>query len=298
MGANMTNISIFKSKTGETEVLKAYDELIKLWGVPYEERKILTTFGETHVMVCGPKDGKPVVMLHGMTGNSSFWYATIPSLKSFRIFCIDTVGDFGKSKVKIPLKTEEDCVSWMDQVFEQLSLQRFSLIGHSMGGWLSLNYARHRSEKVRELILLAPIASFKSVPFLKLAWYIYPAMLFPSFKRIQKGWQWFCAKGYQIHPAVLNQAIASYTHCRMLLSAMPKNYAKEDLEMVKMPVLFLVGEEEKIYKPTKVVAAVKEKLPQAVTKIIPQSGHLLIAEQPDKVNNEIRHFLSGRDKLS
>ncbi|MCM3767584.1 alpha/beta fold hydrolase [Neobacillus niacini] len=246
--------------------------------------------------MCGPKDGIPVVMLHGMTGNSSFWYQNITALQTYRVYCIDTLGDFGKSLVQTPLKTEEDCILWLDEVFTGLGIDNVHLIGHSMGGWLSLTYARKRQENLRKLVLIAPVASILPIPFLKLAWFIYPSMLFPSEKRIKRGWQWFCAKGYDIHPIVMQQIITAYKHCKPLLAAIPKNFSKEELGDVKIPVLFIVGEEEKIYRANKAAKTMKEKIPHAETTIIPNSGHLLITEQADRVNEAIVGFLRGKLK--
>ncbi|MBS4200789.1 alpha/beta hydrolase [Bacillus sp. FJAT-49732] len=282
-----TKLSIFKSKTGEEEFLKSYEEVMNLWKVAYEEVKIPTKFGETHVIISGPKDGVPVVMLHGMTGNSSFWYLNITALQSYRVYCIDTLGDFGKSLVQTPLKTEEDCVIWLDEVLKGLG----NLIGHSMGGWLSLTYARKRQENLKKLILIAPVASILPIPFIKLLRYIYPAMLFPSEKRIRKGWEWFCAKGNDIHPMVMQQVITAYKQCKPLLAVIPKNFSKEELSGLKIPALFMVGDEEKIYRANKAINTIKEKIPHVETTIIQNSGHLLIAEQATKVNKAIVDFL-------
>ncbi|RST72798.1 alpha/beta hydrolase [Siminovitchia acidinfaciens] len=286
-----SNLSIFKSKTGEEEFLKSYDEVMKLWEVAYEEVKIPTQFGETHVIISGPKDGIPIVMLHGMTGNSSFWYQNITALQTYRVYCIDTLGDFGKSLVQAPLKTEEDCVLWLDEVFNGLGIHNIHLIGHSMGGWLSLNYARKRQENLRKLVLIAPVASILPIPFIKLAWYIYPSMLFPSEKRIKKGWKWFCAKGNDIHPIIMQQIITAYKQCRPLLAVIPKSFPKEELSGLKIPILFIVGDEEKIYRANKARKTIKEKIPHVETTIIPNCGHLLITEQATKVNKAIVDFL-------
>ena len=69
--------------------------------------------------------------------------------------------------MQAPLKTEEDCVLWLDEVFKGLGIQNIHLIGHSMGGWLSLTYAKNRQENLKRLILIAPVASILPTSFYK-----------------------------------------------------------------------------------------------------------------------------------
>ena len=61
--------SAFKTPEGEAAYLAAYDAAMKLWPVPYEEMDIPTRFGMTHVVVSGPKDAPPLVLLARILGD-------------------------------------------------------------------------------------------------------------------------------------------------------------------------------------------------------------------------------------
>ena len=65
----MSHRSAFKTPEGEAAYLAAYDAAMKLWPVPYEEMEIPSRFGTTHVIVSGPKDAPPLVLLHGYMGD-------------------------------------------------------------------------------------------------------------------------------------------------------------------------------------------------------------------------------------
>lgn len=60
----MSHPSAFKTLEGEARYLAAYDAALKLWPVPYDEIDISTRFGRTHVVVSGPNDAPPLVLLH------------------------------------------------------------------------------------------------------------------------------------------------------------------------------------------------------------------------------------------
>jgi hypothetical protein len=66
----MSRESAFKTPEGEAAYLAAYDAALKLWPVPYDEIDIPTRFGTTHVVVSGPKDAPPLVLLHGYMATS------------------------------------------------------------------------------------------------------------------------------------------------------------------------------------------------------------------------------------
>ncbi|HZG86540.1 alpha/beta hydrolase [Paenibacillus sp.] len=287
--------TIFKTEAGRERFLAAYDETMKLWNVPYETFEIETEYGDCHIIASGPHDAPPVVLFHGMTGNSSLWYETVAALQSFRTYCIDAPGDLGKSRVKRLIKTPQDAVAWIDQVLDRLGLASAHFIGHSMGGWLSATYVLARPERVRRLALVAPVATFLPVPFWKLLRYIYPALLRPSPERIRKAWSIFAASGYVYPAAVMDMIICAYTHCRPLLPVIPRVYPASAWNAVRHPVLFLVGDEESIYDAKRAAARISAALPQAIVSIVPGAGHVLTVERPETVGRELTAFLGAAD---
>lgn len=106
-------LPVFKSDAGLRLFMDAYERVMEHWPVPHETMEVQTDYGDCHVIACGPKQGEPVVMFHGMTSNSSLWYPTIEALSGFRVYCVDTPGDFGKSKAAKKIQTPEDAICWM-----------------------------------------------------------------------------------------------------------------------------------------------------------------------------------------
>lgn len=285
-------LSIFKTPAGETAFQKAYAANLRTWSTPHETFYVPTEFGATHVIASGPPEGEPIVLLHGMTGNSTLWEPTLPALSGYRTYCIDTVGDLGRSRVAKAIRTRADAAAWLDQVITGLPLTGApTLVGHSMGGWLSLNYAVTHPERINRLVLLAPVASFARIPLLTML-PIYLAMLLPTPARVQRAWDRFLAPGNHLPPLVMEMITAAYIHCRPQLAVIPGAFPAAELARITVPVLFLVGDAETIYPAEQIVGKVRAVLPQAVTQIIPGAGHCLTAEQPRLVNEAIQTELT------
>jgi len=75
----------------------------------------------------------------------------------------------------------------------------------------------------------------------------------------------------------------------------PTVLSDEDLGNLEMPVLFLVGENEKRYAAEEALARLENVTPYVHTKIIPGAGHDLTIVQVDMVNRMILDFLEKKE---
>ena len=73
----MSHASAFKTPRGEAAYLAAYKAAMNLWPVSYEEIEIPSRFGIAHVIVSGPKNASPLVLLHGYMATSTMWAPNI-----------------------------------------------------------------------------------------------------------------------------------------------------------------------------------------------------------------------------
>ena len=159
----MTSTSAFKTPEGEAAFLAAYDAVMRLWPVRYEEIEIPTQFGVTHVVISGPKDALPLVLLHGQCGTLTMWAPNVADFsKDHRVYAIDVMGQPGKSipDPEAPIRDSAGLVAWLSETLDGLNLDRIVLAGVSYGGWLALSFAMTSPERVRKLVLLSPVGSF------------------------------------------------------------------------------------------------------------------------------------------
>ena len=112
--------------------------------------------------------GTPVIMIHGIAASLHDWDELIPDLTKhgYASYALDLLGHGDSPKPN--LRTYQ-----MDWVFEHFVNWMQSLhlsepaiiIGHSLGGYLALEYARRASASTRGLILVNPFYSRSQLPF-------------------------------------------------------------------------------------------------------------------------------------
>ena len=102
--------------------------------------------------------GENIVFLHGILGSHRYWDGVAADLsQSHRLILLDLLG-FGKSpKPKVEYTVVEH-IKKIDQALNSAlgTNQKFSIVGHSMGAILTLNYAISHPNQVQKLILINP----------------------------------------------------------------------------------------------------------------------------------------------
>ena len=99
-------------------------------------------------------DGKEIlVMLHGFMENLSIWSDLEKKLsQDFTLLKIDLPGH-GKSEMVAETQTMEIMANEVNKVLEHENLEKIHLLGHSMGGYVSLAFAEKYPEKIKSLTL-------------------------------------------------------------------------------------------------------------------------------------------------
>jgi len=147
----------FKSEAGRREVLARYEAALADWPVPYEALRVPTRHGETFVLASGPADAPPVVLLHGAQTNAISWALDIATWAAdHRVYAVDTIGEAGRSADTRPDLASDAHALWLDDLLAGLDLERAVFVGISLGGWMTLDYAIRRPERVTAMSLLCP----------------------------------------------------------------------------------------------------------------------------------------------
>lgn len=284
-------LPIFSTPENRAKYLAAYEAMFALWKVPYDCIEVKTGYGSTHINVSGPGDGYPLVLLHAAGLTSTVWFANIAELSAHhRVYAVDVIGDAGKSVADRLMMKRADYAHWLKEVFDGLNIEQGYLLGHSYGGWLTLNMALAYPERLRKTVLLAPAASFRPLGFItKLMLYLGEFKIHPPARSIL---QVAAAKGTVLEETFIHHIEMVTRYCRPA-SMYPTVYTDAELKQIDLPALLLIGAGEKIYNPKKAIERAQRWMPGLTTEIIPDSGHLLVMDQPEIINARILKFLSG-----
>jgi pimeloyl-ACP methyl ester carboxylesterase len=106
-------------------------------------------------------EGQPIILIHGVAASRYDWTSLIPALANagFQAYALDLPGHGDSDKPDDPNQYHVEIYhnrlqEWIDAL--KLNLPPI-LIGHSLGGYLSLVYANRYREKIAGLILIDPL---------------------------------------------------------------------------------------------------------------------------------------------
>jgi len=245
--------------------------------------------------------GEPLVLIHGWSFDTRCWDSQFDVFaKDYRVLRYDLRG-FGRSALPDTGKSyshTEDLISLLDY----LNIKEAHILGHSFGGKIAFDFIFNYPERTISLIL--PDAAM-DVPGLKLpedvfAWIrdTWKTGREKSIKEAKKIW----INGPPFKPAMNNplsallvkQMIEDYSGWHWANND-PCNYpalfSPERLKEIKVPTLILVGElNPKIYHEW---ADIQHKnILNSKKEIVPNAGHALNIENPEKFNEFVLRFLS------
>ena len=115
--------------------------------------KEVTVFGQKiHYVEAG--SGPNVILLHGLGGSTQAWQFNIgPLAEKFHVFVPDQIG-FGKSDKPLVNYRIRTYVDFLDQFCKQLKIERATLVGNSMGGWIAAAFTAAFPDRVDKLVLV------------------------------------------------------------------------------------------------------------------------------------------------
>ncbi len=115
------------------------------------ERKQVEILGQKIYYTEAGSAGPTVILLHGLGGDATNWAFTIPALaKNYRVLAPDQIG-FGQSDKPMLNYRVGTYVEFLERFYQKLGITKATLVGNSLGGWISMAFTLAHPDKVEKL---------------------------------------------------------------------------------------------------------------------------------------------------
>ncbi|GLW49415.1 lysophospholipase [Streptomyces sp. NBRC 14336] len=231
-------------------------------------------------------DAVPVVFVHGTRFSAGQWSMQIAALQDeFPVAAIDLPGHGKRSAEPWSLRGASEVIA---AAVDSLGHGPALIVGHSLGGYASLDFARHHPDRVRGLILAGASASTRG---LRTAPYRWVAGLVPRIPvdRLTKWNDRLLRRLYP--PEVVEATIRSGYAFHALPAAWGEVLGRFDagsMRFVQAPVLILNGEKDTLFRADE--AEFARAHPHARVELVPRAGHLVNFDAPGAFTDAVRRF--------
>lgn len=245
-----------------------------------------------------PGDGPPVLLVHGFLSSRAHW---LPNLDALRTVCTPVVVElYGHGRS--PVAAEPTPAAYVEE-FERLrrehGVERWSVVGQSLGGALCLGYTLARPERVERVVITNSASAFATDEWVE-------QMLSDAERqasRIEAAGRRFLdthpmhpSRGRRTPDRVRDELIADYDlHEPAGIAALvrhtaPTSSVRAHASAIDVPVLLTVGVGEKSFEPSRRFAT--ETIPD-LTVVELAAGHNVNLHDVEGWNTAVCEFLAS-----
>ena len=289
MMSHQEKTSIYFTPEVHARMMAIYDAKLAQWPMPYETSYVNTNYGKVHVIISGPENSPPVLLLNAGQMAGWSWKPNIGALnESYRTFAIDTIGEPGKSELSDINHFPQNGVQWSNLLVEitnKLNIEKAFVVGASNGGFLALNYAIYHPERIEKIALLGAMGLTPSTNenIMRITF----SQMFPL-KLVQDNtilWS------FGDDPELRSQIDEWF---RLVFQTAPQQsppitMKAAELQQVSVPTLAVLGTEDHLMGDLGAVRELASNVP-GIEIVEIEASHLMGMEKPETCNQLILDF--------
>lgn len=266
----------------------------------------MSALAQTAVIVAGPADARPLVLLHGIGSNARSFAALIDRLSGDRrLVAWDCPGYGASAPLAMEWPTTDDYADRLAGLLAVLGIGSLDLLGHSMGALIAGRFAALHPGRVRRLVLSSPALGNGARPGLPLA---PPAAARLDALKAEGAMQFAATRAprlvhrrgdaalvAQVTEAMAEVKLPGYAHACHLLSC---GDLVDDAARIATPTLVMVGARDEITPPAncrRVHTALAAATPALGHRfeLVEEAGHAVAQEQPAAMAHLVEGWLGA-----
>ena len=235
---------------------------------------------QIHSLEFGEGD-EPIVLLHGLAGSARWWHRNVPELAGrYRVLLPELVG-FGRSRATGRLPPVGATADLLHDWMGRMGLERVHLVGHSMGGQISIHLASRHPDRLHRLVLVDAAGIPRPLT---------PRNALRFAMEVGPLWRWGDPR---FLPTVVRDALAAGP--RSVVAAIwhiLTDDVRPLLQRISAPTLVLWGERDNLV-PLAHGAELRKHIPHAQLAVLGGAGHNPMVDRPADFNRLLLRFLDG-----
>jgi pimeloyl-ACP methyl ester carboxylesterase len=246
---------------------------------------------DVHYYTAG--QGEPLVVIHGGGGDARTWWDNITELsKKYTVYVPDLPG-YGGSQPLVGKYYIPELSEFMEKFAAKLGLEKFNLVGHSLGGGIALSYALRSPHHIKKLVLVSSLCLGREIA-LWVRLLSVPALIQSIGAltvAVLKGVKWLLM--LMLNPAqiIMPLSPASVTVGGSITTFRQQSLVLENrLAEITVPTLLVWGAKDPIVPVRQAYAAAKV-IPDCRIKVFENRGHNVHRDELKQFSNIVNGFL-------
>jgi pimeloyl-ACP methyl ester carboxylesterase len=251
-------------------------------------------------------NGTPVILIHGLAASLHDWNDLIPELSGagYAVHALDLLGHGKSGKPEILDEyTVDNVFAHYSLWIETLQINKPQiLVGHSLGGYIALQYALLHPDRVFAIVLCDPFYSLSQLPLIIRLNYRHSLINTTLIEHIP---EWIIRRavdltslsirnGYELPEAVRKQTAADYKRAQPGIFNIL--YSLHDLtprlSSIMQPTLVLWGSHDRTLAPASFLKILQE-IPNSRGSAIPGAGHVPHQSHSAEFNRQVLEFFQS-----